>query len=222
MKRFLIWFTAAAGISYFPLSAQPARPGFLFDRFEQGRVVYKTGGQVSGGRFNYDTVNEKALFVVQDTVVLELDRTDVVSELWIGDRTFEHAGNGIFYERIPAGGRFLYVRRRTKVVYEEAEGGYGTRPTTGAIDRASQFRGAGGSLYRFDTGSNYRLVEENVYYLPEGDDEGFQRIASFKALARQFGNCRSLMKAYVKREGLNFKAPDDVVKAVAYGVENCN
>lgn len=198
--------------------AQPTYPGFLFDEFEQGIVIYKTGGQVSDGSFNYDMVNEKALFVMQDTVIFELDRTDIVSELRILDRVFEHAGNGIFYERIKAGNQFLYVRWKTKLVYEEKEGGYGTRPSTGAIDQVNQISSSG-SLYKFKTDNNYRLVPENLFYLK--DKKGFKRFGSFDALAKQFSNCRDQVKTYVKNEALDFSVLEDIIKAVTYGFETC-
>jgi hypothetical protein len=216
MKK-LFFAAVLIGISFLSYS-QPSHPGFLFKNFEDGRIIFKTGGQVSDGRFNYDTVEEKVLFVIQDTVIFELDRPDIVSELKIRDRTFEHAGNGIFYERIAVGDHFFYIRWLTKMIYDEKEGGYGTRPATGAIDQVNQISGGGG-LYKLKTGTDYRFVPDNIYYLKSG--KGFKRFASFDVLAKQFKNCKNQMKLYVENEHLDFKALDDVTKAVAYGFENC-
>ena len=218
MKWLFIYAAFLFGICPFT-SAQHSFPGFLFDKFEKGKIIYKTGNQATTGMFNYNTVDEKLLFVLQDTIILELERPDIVAELIILDRVFEHAGNGIFYEKIKTGDNFFYVRWLTKIIYDEKEGGYGTRPATGAIDKINQINSTGGSFYKFDTQSNYRLMTENIYYLKA--EKGFKRFASFDVLAKQFKNCKDRLKLFVKDENLNFKQVNDVAKAVMYGFENC-
>jgi len=204
---------------FFQIFAQSTHyQGFLFDKFEKGKIIYKTRGQTSEGWFNYDCINEKVLFVIQDTVILELDRTDIVSELIIHDRIFEHIGKGIFYEKVKVGENFLYVRRKTRLIYEENEGGYGTRPTTGAIDRVNQINSMG-SLYVFNTKNDYNLISENIYYLK--DNKGFNHFSSFDSLAKLFNSCQGRIKTYVKNNQFNFSVLDDIIKVVNYAFETC-
>lgn len=186
--------------------------GYLFDQFQNGKAVY-VGGNYVDRKFNYDPVNEVILFLGKDNTVLELAQPDKISHVTIGNRTFEHVGKGVFYEKIKAGDDFLYVRWKGRIVSEGVEIGYGLRSTTTASRNFTHMSTETTTLDLKST-EKFKDVSSSTYYLKEGDK--FKRFSSFNALAKLFKGHEDEIKGYIEGEKLDFKKLDDVLVAVAH------
>lgn len=211
-KIFLLLFVC---ISFAKLSAQELPDGiFLFDEFVPGTVVYKNGTE-SHSLLNYDKVDEKMYFLLQepDSVIMEFAMTSSISYITIGDRTFVHIKEGQFYEKITVTDGFFFVRWKSTIVSEGKAGGYGTTSGTGAIDNASKAFGHSTSQKLAST-EKLKTNPHNSYYLSvEGK---FKRFESFNTLAKLFKKQKKEINDFSKTENLNFKKLDDVKKAVDY------
>jgi len=196
---------------FISLSAQHA--GFLLEKFERGRVIYKSGGQVTDGNFNYDTVTEKMLFMLSDSTIFELARPDIVSEVNILDRTFEHIKNGLFYEKVSIDGNNLYIRWKSRAISEGKDAGYGTKSSTGAIDNVSQIS-VGGMMYHMRDTEEYKMISNNTFYIKVNNK--FKRFDSFNSLAKLFKENQEAIKVFVKEQNLNFNNVDNIKEAVRY------
>jgi len=186
--------------------------GFLLDKFQKGKVIYKKNSQATESNFNYELIMEKMLFMMPDSTILELARPDIVSNVIIGSRVFEHVNNGIFYERVNVGDGSLYIRWKSRVISEK-EGPYGSKRGTARIDNVTQTTSMG-SVYGLKTAEDIRVEASNIYYIK--DKNKFKRFDSFDSLAKQFKKNEAEIKSYVKENNLSFKNVDDVKKAVEY------
>lgn len=212
MKRIL--FILSCCFVFATLSAQQEEyKGFLLKNFEKGKVVYKNGDQFTESNFNYETIMEKMLFMLPDSAIFEIARPDIVGVVVIGDRTFEHFNNGLFYERIKTGDDFLYVRWKSKVVSEGKSGPYGTKPGTAHIDNVTQTTSMGG-VYSLKAREDFKVAANNIYYIKQKNK--FKRFDSFDGLAKQFKGHEKEIKEYVKQQNLSFKNLEDIKKAVEY------
>lgn len=186
--------------------------GFLLDKFQKGKVLYKKDNQATESNFNYETITEKMLFMLPDSTILELARPDIVSYVMIGDRVFENTTNGVFYERVNVGNGFLYVRWRSRVISEK-EGPYGSTRNAARIDNVTQTMSMGG-VYNLKTAEDIKVEPNNIYYIKEKNK--FKRFDSFDSLAKQFKKHEKEIKEYVKTESLEFKNTEDVKKVLNF------
>jgi len=213
MKRDLIALLASILFVMTVNAQQKEYRSFLFDKFEKGKVIYIKGGQVTKGYFNYETITEKMLFMLQDSTIFEFARPDIITSVKIGNRTFDHIKNGLFYEKIKAGNGILYIRRRSRLIPEGKTGPYGTKPGTGAIDNISLITSMG-STYGLKSVENFNVEVSNSYYIKHKNK--FRRFDSFVDLAKQFKNHEKEIRNFVKEQNLNFRNQEDIQKAIAY------
>lgn len=185
---------------------------FLFDDFQKGKVIYKKDNQATEGKFNYETIIEKMLFIMPDSTILEFAKPDIISHVIIGNRVFEHINKNLFYEQVNVGNGDLYIRWKSKVIAEK-EGPYGSKPATGRIDNISQTPWMGGT-YSLKIAGEIKVESQNIYYIKLKNK--FKRFDSFDSLAKQFKKNEKDIKSYVKDNNLNFKNIDDIKKALQY------
>jgi len=187
--------------------------GFLLDKFQKGKVIYKKNQQATESNFNYETITEKMIFMLPDSSIFELARPDIVSVVRIGDRFFEHIRDGMFYEKVKTGDGFLYVRWKSRVISEGKPGPYGSKPGTGRIENVNQTTSLGG-VYSLKMDESFKVEEINTYYIKQNNK--FKRFDSFDSLAKQFKKYKDKIKTYVKDQNLSFKNVEDIEKAVSY------
>lgn len=188
--------------------------GFLLDKFENGKAVYKKDNQVTESLFNYETITEKMIFMLPDSTMLELARPDIISAVIIGSRVFEHVGYGIFYEKVNVGDDFLYIRWKTSVKSKGKSAGYGIVTGTGRVDDAIQYTTSTSGVHELKSSEKFSVDADNGYYLKIKNK--FKRFDSFDSLAKMFKGNDAEIKEYVKAENLSFKNIEDIKKAVAY------
>jgi hypothetical protein len=216
MKKILAILLCCSLSTGFAMAQKEEYTGFLFDKFEKGKIVYKKGDKITESNFNYETIMEKMLFMLPDSTLLELAIPDIVDVIEIEGRTFEHMKDGMFYEKVEAGTGFLYIRWKSKVISEGKPGPYGTKPGTAHIENISQTTSMG-SIYGLKLNEDFKVEPNNIYYLKA--DNKFKRFDSFDSLAKQFKKHKNEIKAYVKQENLSFKNTEDIEKAVAYAFQ---
>jgi hypothetical protein len=189
--------------------------GYLFKDFEKGKVFYKTGGSTQG-QFNYNILNEKILFLSDNSTVLELANVDDVAIVQINGRTFDHIRDGLLYEKIKTGDTDLYVRWNAKTVQDGKTGAYGQKSNTSSISNVSQITD-NGALIQLRVEDQFTLKPNNSYYLKI--DKKFKRFSSVDSFAKLFKGHEAEIKDYAKIEKINFNNVDDLKKLVAYSAQ---
>lgn len=211
MKRSL--FILICSVFVITIYAQTdEQKGFVFDKFEKGKVLYKKNNQATESNFNYETIIEKMLFMLPDSTVYELARPDIVSHVMIGNRIFEYIDKGIFYERVNVNNGPFYIRWKSKIVSEK-DGPYGSSRGTARVDNITQMPSMG-SVYDLKAAEKVKVEPNNIYYIKEKNK--FRRFDSFDALAKLYKGHEQEIKGYVKENDLSFKRLDDIKKAVEY------
>ncbi|WP_029906067.1 hypothetical protein [Prevotella sp. 10(H)] len=194
------------------LSAQiSATKAYLFDEFTKGKVVYKAGAS-SEALFNYNSVNEKILFL-SDTTVMELVKPDIVAYVSIGDRIFEHIKGNTFYEKVKAGDTDLYIQWRSTVVSKGKQGAYGGTQNTSGVQHISHLT-TDLQTHKIKIKEDFEVKPQNAYYI--NIKNKFKRFGSVNALASLFKGHEEQIKQYAKDENINFDDPQNVAKIVAY------
>lgn len=194
------------------LSAQDLlRDGYLFDKFEDGKVILKNG-QTSKALFNYNTLSEKLLFI-SDGEILELADPDQVVLVNIDNRIFEHIKNNLFYERIKLGDDALYVRWKSSSISEGKKGAYGQTYSTSSIDNINQISSSGNVL-KLKSSEEFKVVSKNLYYLKIANK--FKEFKSPDSLSKLFKGHEDEIKMYIKEQQLDFNNIEDIKKAVTF------
>jgi len=189
---------------------------YLFDKFDQGEVVYKKGAK-DNADFNYFLITGKMVFLSKDGVVMEFTNPSIVSHVNIKGRVFEQIKNDIFYEQIKINDNCdLYVHWLTKVVSKGREGAYGKETKESGmfgVHYLSKFSSNIG-YYDLDVKGQYDISSNNGYFLKI--DGKFKKFSSTDSLAKLFKGHEKEIKEYFKTQRVDFKDVEDVKKAVNY------
>lgn len=188
---------------------------FIFDNFENGKVLYIKDNQATEGKFNYETIMEMMLFITPDSTVYELAHPEIVSHVIIGSRIFEHVNKSVFYECINVDNGSFYVRWKSKVIAKK-EGPYGSYSETVRVDDVTQMISTR-SVYDLKLAQKINVEPNNYYYIKQKDK--FKQFDSFNSFAKQFKKHEKEIRAFVKDNDLNFKNIDDIKKAVEYACQ---
>ncbi len=183
---------------------------YLFDEFQKGEIIYKTGGK-NKGLFNYDIKREKLVFM-SGTEVMELAEPSTVASINIGNWKLEHVKDGTFYEMLPVGNITLYVRWRAKQLSKAKSGAYGIASHNSSSRSAAILEVDRG--YKLDRTEDSQIKPNYTFYLKTG--KNYSQINSANSLAKVFKGNGANVREYVEKERINFSDLSDVRKAITY------
>lgn len=186
--------------------------GYLFDVFENGKVVYKKGGTAQG-LFNYDAVGEKLLFMANGEV-MELTNPSIIDHVDVGGRVFEHVGRGVFYEKVSGEGMPFYIKWKSNIESDGKRGAYGTVSKISSISTKQSLDNGITAVEQLNLAEDYSVRFANTYYIKQGNK--YKRFNSFDALAKLFKGHENDIKKYVEAETADFKNLENIQKIVAY------
>ncbi|WP_029906063.1 hypothetical protein [Prevotella sp. 10(H)] len=190
------------------------KQGYLFDEFQKGRTVFRNGSAAETF-FNYNTLKEKLFFVSQDSVTMEVANPENIVIAKIGDKSFEHVKNGVFYERVNAGNNSVfYIQWRSTLQSKGKNTGYGTKSTVSSIDNVSRITDEYGDTYMLRVDKEFDTLPNNSYYLKIKNR--FKRFTSANDLAKLYKGHGESIKKYAKDEDIKFDNIEDIKKIIAY------
>ncbi|MBK5722731.1 hypothetical protein JGH11_17805 [Dysgonomonas sp. Marseille-P4677] len=195
----------------FLLAQDSLGEGYLFDKFKDGKVIFKNG-QISNAPFNYNTLSEKLLFM-SDGEMLELANPNQVVLVNIDNRIFEHIKDGLFYERIKVGDGALYVRWKSLSISKGKKGAYGVTSSTSSIDNINQISSSG-NVVKLKSDEEFRVTPRNQYFLKIANK--FKEFNSADSLAKLFKGHEDEIKKYIKDAQLDFNKIEDLKKAIEF------
>ncbi|GHT03956.1 hypothetical protein FACS189440_22150 [Bacteroidia bacterium] len=208
----------------------------LFPQYEDGVAVLKDGTKAPG-HYNYSTTRKQIQYLDTEGVVMTFENPKDISVVTIAGRVFENTKNNGFLERVPVGAGFYYVEWDSKWISRGKNTGYGHFSQT-ASTNSYKVSDSGPDASAVVTGANYisnaassgtfsvsnpqgavdglrvtyddgmKAIPAHSYFLKV--DDKFKRFDSASSLAKALGCCKKELDAFVKRENINFKNPEDV------------
>ncbi|WP_160111105.1 hypothetical protein [Dysgonomonas sp. Marseille-P4361] len=193
--------------------AQHRETPFLLDVFEEGVLIYKDGGK-SEGLFNYNTVNEKLVFVARDSTVMEVANPSAILILKINERIFEHIKNGSFYERVPVDNNvYLYIRWHSDMFSEGKVGAYGMKNPSSSIDSKTSIYTPSG-FTGLSVNESYVVKPNNFYYIKIKGK--LKNVTKKSSLTKLFKGHEVEIEDFIKAEKLDWDNIEGVKKTIAF------
>ncbi|MDR2843752.1 MAG: hypothetical protein LBV57_03800 [Candidatus Symbiothrix sp.] len=199
-----------------PLSAQQEElfDGFLFPQYEKGYVILKENKNLRiASHLNYDTFNEKMLFLDTDSSVMELVGEDVLVVV-IGERAFLPSENGkSFYESVSTREGQLFVQRKSKEISKGKAAGYGSYSATSAVESLGHIDSSFGTK-NLKSDELFKTKLDLYFYLKNGSK--FEKFFSTKTLGKLFKGKQADIETFAKENSTNFAKLEDVKKITEY------
>lgn len=200
-------------ISFALYAQKKTNSAYLYDDFREGTVKFKLGN-TSPGIFNYELVSEKIHFKDNNNTILELAYPEEVEYIKIGDDTFIHIKDHIFYQKIDLENIDLYVKYSGTILSKGKYSGYGSYSQTASIDNITRIDGAPGNNTRLDSNEIYEVDKKTFFYIKIKGK--FKHIHSAGSLAKLFKGHEKEIKEAIKDENTDFRKIEDVKEAVRF------
>lgn len=211
MKRYLfvLLFALCAAV----VAAQTPNIIYMFDEYQDGMAVIKRTG-IQKGKFNYDLISGKILFIDGEGQKLVLANPDVISSVEFGGRVFMHVAGDIFYEKMALpDNKAYYVRWRSTMISKGKISGHGTS-TTASIGHMTSMYDMSSTGYDLNSGEEYKLKPSNACYLWLNGK--YYQFSNAKQLGKLFEGHESEIVDFAQKEKINFELPADIAKIMEY------
>ncbi|GHT77032.1 hypothetical protein AGMMS50262_17050 [Bacteroidia bacterium] len=241
MKRVFFYLIFLFCIS--PLFAQGhASRDLIFPQYEEGTALLKDGTKAKGF-YNYSMTKSQIQYLDDNGIVMTFANPQEVSVVTISDRVFENTPKG-FLERVPVGDGFYYIDWHIKLVSVGKKTAYGSLsqsasannyvvsadqpevPTTNVspmywsyspnTHNSSPQAVVNGIMVQYDDG--VKAFADCSYFLKINGQ--FKKFDSAKSLSKILGCCQEELQAFVKKENVNFKNPQDVYRMMTTFLAN--
>ena len=143
---------------------------------------------------------------------------DLIDTVYIADRVFVPLGR-IFYELLAGGPVPFYLQDKSNYTPKGADIGYGAKSQSVGPTQYSRFEMSNAmSLYNevvnIDLPPNVTVTPASVYWVnKEGQMEDFNSSRQFLKI---FPDKEAELKSFIKKERINFKKREDIIKLGQY------
>lgn len=191
-------------------TALPTITHYVFNNFMPG-VVKKKSNQEVHRLLNYNTLTEEMVFI-DDTQKFAMTSLEQIDTVYVGGKTFVPVNN-MFYEKLTNTPVALYVRRKTNVLKEGKDIGYGAKSESGAISSVGYLVGWS-SVYQLTLPQGYKLVEHSIYFIHK--DGMFIQLNSVKKAQSAFPAKANAIKNFVAQNNIQFNNAEHMAKLVEF------
>jgi hypothetical protein len=212
MKKYvLIILTAFTGCT---VSAQADRnvkqlTQYLFPEFTEGSVLQKSGTVVKT-KLNYNTLTQEMIFKQGDQNLALADPASV-DTVYLDNEKFIYANN-VFYEVAVAAPVSLYIQYSSEINSSGNETGFG-KTQTSAASGLTDLKNSG-KAYSLSLTEEYTIRNKTNYFLKKAGN--FIAVNNIKDVKKIFPEKAGLIDDYAKKNKVNFKRADDVIKLVEF------
>lgn len=195
------------------LSAQEAESnGYLFPEYIQGTVLFDNGSAASA-KLNYNCMDQRMFFMESDSVVLAFAEPAKILLVTIAERRFINGKNGAFFEQVPAGDGFFYIRWSSRIVSTKKASAYGSYSSTTAITNLGGFVSGGRYI---DLKSNEKISSRITANFFLKIKNSYKSIDSVKALTKLYKGYESDIERFVTEQHIDFNQASDIARVVEY------
>jgi hypothetical protein len=197
-------------IDYFPFQERYRYPEFI-----QGKVQFRNG-MFTAAKLNYNILLGEMQFI-QKRDTLAIGNVKDIDHVEIDLDTF-YFDNG-YLEILAGNGRAtMAVKQYVKFMDVKKSGAYGDKNSTGAIDTYSSVTlGQGNRNYKLIINEDIVLSRNTEYYI--GDPQNGFLPYRKNYITRLFPQQRSEIENYLKRNPVDFKEEDDLLRLTGFLID---
>ncbi len=191
-------------------------PQFLFPSFRPGEIVFKDGQHVKM-LLNYNMVDQMLVTEVEG-IYRYSKNPDLIDTVYIADRVFVPLGR-IFYELLAGGPVPFYLQNKSNYTPKGSDIGYGAKSQSVGPTQYSRFEMSNAmSLYNevvnIDLPPNVTVTPASVFWVSKGGQ--MEDFSTSRQFLKIFPDKESLLKNFIKKERINFKRREDIIKLGQY------
>ena len=204
----------------FDLSGQDNKgnpiPHFLFPSFKEGIVLMRDGIKFNA-LLNYNLIDEKMITELNG-IYRYPKNPRLIDSIYLENRIFVPVGNA-FYEVLSTGSVTFLLQNRSNYTPKGTDVGYGVRSRSVGNTQYKRFELSdvmyqSGEVVNIDLPPNVDITPSNVFWVKKNDNmENFISNKQFQAIFPEYG---PELKGFIKKEKINFKSREDVIRLGNY------
>ena len=213
-------FTLFIVILSFDLSSQDNKgnplPHFLFPSFKEGLVIMKEGENFST-LLNYNMVDEKMITELNGTYRYSKN-PQLIDSIHLENRVFVPVENA-FYEILSSGSVTFFLQNRSYYTPKGADVGYGVKSQSVGPTRHRRFE-LTKVIYQYaevayiDLPPNVEITPASVFWVRKNDK--LEKFSTERQFLNIFPAYEPELKKYIKKENINIKSREDVIRLGNY------
>ncbi|MFH0842034.1 MAG: hypothetical protein V1903_05365 [Bacteroidota bacterium] len=204
----------------FDLSGQDNKgnpiPHFLFPSFREGNVVMKDGKNFNAS-LNYNMVEEKMITEVNG-IYRYPKNIRLIDTIYLENRVFIPVGNK-FYEVLSTGLVTFFLQNKSSFAPKGSEVGYGVTSRSVGPTKLQRFELSdvmyqSGEVVYIDLPPDVDITHASVYWVNK--DDNMEEFSTKKQFLLLFPEFRTELDEYIKKENINIKSREDVIRLGNY------
>jgi hypothetical protein len=185
-------------------------PQFLFPKFSKSIVKMKDGN-IYTAFINYNMVDEEVIFE-QKGKYMALDKPELIDTVFIQNKPFIPFEKS-FYEVLVKGPLSFYIQHKCKFVPVGSTTAYGmTSQTLGTT--AVRTMQVGNQVRSLDVPENVTISMASVNWVKKNNE--MEKFTNERQFLKIFSEKETQLKEYIKKEKLDLKIREDLIKLGNY------
>lgn len=185
-------------------------PQFLFQKFSRGVVKMKAGNSY-GALLNYNKIDEEMIFEQKGTYLIFENIKDI-DTIFVQNRIFVPVEKA-FYEVVARGKYPVYIQHKSKYAPVATTSAYGIKSQTQSTVNVTTVK-AGQMTRTLDVPPDVTVSDYPVNWVMK--DGVMEKFSNTGNLVKLFPEKESGIKDFIKKEKINFKEYNDVVKLAKF------
>ncbi len=181
-------------------------PQFLFPSFTTSTVLLKDG-TIYKGNFNYNMVDEEMVFFEKGKYLVP-EKPQDIDTIYIQDSPFIPVEK-TFYEVVFSGKISFFIQHKSKYSSVGTATAYGLTSQTNSSVTVSTVKG-GNQVRSLDMPDNVQVTEAKVYWVRIGGE--MNKFTSERQFLKLFPGTEDELKEFIKKEKIDVKSPEGLVK----------
>lgn len=192
-------------------------PHFVFPGFTKG-VTKMKDGKVFSSNLNYNTVDEIMVTQVEGGYRYARD-IENIDTILIEYKKFVPAGK-VFHEVLATGPVSLFLQNKSYLKPKGSDVGYGSRSQSVGSTGYKRFEmqqwnvNSQWDVVNVDLPADMDVTPANVYWVRK--DGNYEKFTTLNQFYRIFPSEEAKLKEFVKKEKINMKSREDLVRLVNY------
>ncbi len=191
-------------------------PHFLFPTFIEGRVIMKDGSNFTT-LLNYNMVEERMITEL-DGIYRYSKNPKLIDTIHLENRVFVPEENA-FYEILSSGPVTFFQQNKSNLTSIGSEVGYGAKSRSVGPTQQKRFElipvsELGGEVVNIDLPPNVEITPVSVFWVRMNNI--FKKFSTERQFLKIFPEYNPELKEYFKKENINIKSREDVIKLGNY------
>jgi hypothetical protein len=182
---------------------------YLFADFTEGSVLQKSGS-ITKTMLNYNTLTQEMVFKQGEQNLAFADPSSI-DTVFLNNKKFIPVDNA-FYEVAVNAPVSLYIQHESDIISSGTETGFG-KTQTSAAQGLTDLKSSG-KAYSLSLTDEYTIRNKTNYFLKK--DGNLIAVNNLRDVKKVFAGKENLIDDYAKKNKINFKKDDEVIKLVEF------